>query len=77
MALFRAPVSGASQPANRYAERTTRYTAGAPGLEQIRRPATKSYTVVAVPTSHTNVNHDMYYIRWLNASKDLQNKLKY
>jgi hypothetical protein len=33
-AHFRAPVSAASQPANRYAERNARYTAGTPGLEQ-------------------------------------------
>jgi hypothetical protein len=33
-ALFRAPVSAASQPANRYAERTARHPAGAPGSEQ-------------------------------------------
>jgi hypothetical protein len=34
MALFRTPVSAASQPANRYAERTARHPVGAPGSEQ-------------------------------------------
>jgi hypothetical protein len=33
-ALFRAPVSAAGQPTNRYAERTARHPAGAPGSEQ-------------------------------------------
>jgi hypothetical protein len=50
MALYRTPVFAASQPANRYAERTAWYPAGAPGFEQFRRPATKLYVFVAVNT---------------------------
>jgi hypothetical protein len=56
MALYRAPVFAASQPASRYAERSAPYPAGAPGLEQdgpfqgssFSRPVTKVYVVVAV-----------------------------
>jgi hypothetical protein len=56
MALYRTPVFAASQPASCYAERSARYPAGTPGLEQdglfqgssFRRPVTKVYVVVAV-----------------------------